>query len=221
MAAASASASASGTRRPFTPSSTISARPPTAPAMSGRPQAMASSADSEVASSTFSERTDGTRMMSASRYNSRMASRPWPPNRRTCSSSPCSRTTRSMASRSPPSPACSRRNRRRCSTDMPANASEGNTTPFFFTSRRGQNNTVRPSGTFHVRLASSRPSQLGKNDEVSMKFIRAKTVSARSGTRRSTWLYRRVSTVTTASARRRARISAPMRYRRPTSEAAV
>ena len=94
---------------------------------------------------------------------------------------------------------------------MAASASEGNTTPFFLTSRRGQNNTVRPSGTPHVRRASSRPSPLGKNDEVSMKFIRAKTVSARSGTRRSTWLYSRVSTVTTASASRRARISAPMR----------
>ncbi len=49
----------------------------------GRPDAIASSAESEVASSTFSECTDGTRTMSASRYRSRMASGPCPPRSRT------------------------------------------------------------------------------------------------------------------------------------------
>ena len=113
MAAASASGSDAGTSNPVRPSSIISARPPTAPAITGRPQAMASRAESEVASSTFSECTDGTKTMSARRYSCPTASRLWPPRRRTSRSSPCSRTTRSIACLSPPSPAYNNRNRAR------------------------------------------------------------------------------------------------------------
>ena len=40
-----------------------------------------------------------------------------------------------------------------------------------------------------------------------MKFMSVYTESARSGTRFKAWRYNRVSTVTTASARRKARIS--------------
>ncbi|OPZ78672.1 MAG: hypothetical protein BWY79_00710 [Actinobacteria bacterium ADurb.Bin444] len=64
MAAANASASPPGTSRPFSSCLTISAKPPTAPAISGRPEAIASNAAKEVASSTFSECTDGTSTIS-------------------------------------------------------------------------------------------------------------------------------------------------------------
>ncbi len=56
-----------GRAGPSRPRSTISASPPTAPAISGRPEAIASKAERDVASSTFSEWTEGTSTMSARR----------------------------------------------------------------------------------------------------------------------------------------------------------
>ncbi len=92
-----------------------------------------------------------------------------------------------MAARSPPSPACSSKKRSRVSGGMAARAMAGCTTPFFFTSRRGQSNTVLPCGMSHRCRSSSRPSRPGTNADVSMKFISALTDSARSGTRFTAW----------------------------------
>ena len=73
----------------------------------------------------------------------------------------------------------------------------------------------------HLARSSSRPSEVGKKDEVSMKFIKAETAAALSGTSFSTCRYSRLSTVTMASASRSARISAPIRYPRPHADCAV
>ena len=153
IALAKASGFAGGTSRPVRRSSTSSASPPINEAIRSVPQAIASIAAIEVASTTLFTGTDGTITARACAHIGINASLWTGPRNSICELTPNSRASLSNSHRNGPWPAI-----RRCRSAswVLARASIAKRTPFLGTSRRGTRNYWRGRLRVSFRLESRR-----------------------------------------------------------------